>query len=282
MTDLCETFRRQAGAVWNRMEKAATLGMPLNEETITEITSFEIAYAHQASPDYAVRIATKPEEVLHGADWEWWLVKDGVGVGYRVQAKRLFVNGQYQSLFKSPPDRLSQAKMLVRKADLDGMVPLYCFYNPPRPATSFYLPTRDCLHSYRGSSRWGCALMDANHLLAWPSNKFKDLCQFSRPWHELVCVGNSGDTLPAAGARFANYLRSHPGPDGRRLDLAPVEPRRIPPHVAQMLDSEMRAREQPGVLTDLEEQVAHGAGTKWIPEGLAGIVVFEDIRNEDE
>ena len=280
MRDLCEIFRRQAGAVWNRMDKAAGLGMSLNEETITEITSFEMAHAVLGISGFQVRLATKPEEVLHGADWEWWLVRDGIGVGYRVQAKRLFNTGRYKHLFKSP-NRLSQANTLISAANSDGMVPLYCLFNLPGPTKSHWLPTRDCAHSYRGLSRWGCALMDANHLVKWPSNKFSDLLDYSRPWHELVCVGGRSDTLPSAAARFSNFLRRLPGPDGAVLDLPSVEPRRVPDRIARMLESDLRGRARDGTAAYLSDDEVVEVDSRWVPNDVAGVVVLEDVRDEE-
>jgi hypothetical protein len=83
------------------MQKASLLGMALGEETITETVLYEIALAHRGG-NFAVTLATKPQEARHGADWEWWLVKGNIGVSFRVQAKRLFRDGKYQSLFKPP------------------------------------------------------------------------------------------------------------------------------------------------------------------------------------
>src|ERR1700730_16629496 len=36
MPTLCQTFRKEAGVVWNRMRTAARLGLALSEETLTE------------------------------------------------------------------------------------------------------------------------------------------------------------------------------------------------------------------------------------------------------
>jgi hypothetical protein len=86
MYDLRETFRKEAGVVWKRMITAASLGSSLSEETLTEMSLYNIALVHQGS-DKVVNLATKPAEKKHGADWEWWLVKGQKGMGFRVQAK---------------------------------------------------------------------------------------------------------------------------------------------------------------------------------------------------
>src|SRR6266478_2615816 len=98
MSNLCATFRKEAGFVWNRMRKASHLGLALSEETITESILYSIALAHLGK-DIAIDLATKPAESKHGADWEWWFVKGNQGRCFRVQAKRLFPGGAYNSLF---------------------------------------------------------------------------------------------------------------------------------------------------------------------------------------
>ena len=73
---LCQTFRQQASQVWNRMRAAAALGISLSEETLTELTLYNIALAHQKAGQIEIDIATKSQEKAHGADWEWWLVRN--------------------------------------------------------------------------------------------------------------------------------------------------------------------------------------------------------------
>jgi hypothetical protein len=152
MPDLCETFRRQAGSIWNRMSRARSLGMALSEETITESALYEIALVHQTIGDIDITIATKPAESIHGADWEWWFIKDWRGVSYRVQAKRLFPDGSYRSLLKAPPNPYDQLDKLIRVAARDGHIPLYCFFNFGQLPGHIDNWKGHCPHSYRGPS----------------------------------------------------------------------------------------------------------------------------------
>lgn len=122
---LCASFRREAGRVWKQMEESSRLGLALSEETITETCLYNIARQHQ-SGNITVIPATRPQEAKHGADWEWWFTRRGRGVGYRVQAKRLFPSGRYESLFKKGKP-LGQLEKLVSAAKSDGLDPLYCF-----------------------------------------------------------------------------------------------------------------------------------------------------------
>jgi hypothetical protein len=114
MPDLCETFRWQAGQIWNRMAKAASVRIALSEETITETALYEMALARHGDSTIAITLATKPQEARHGGDWEWWLIAGSSGISFRVQAKRLFQNGRYQSLLKPAPHPYAQLDKLAR------------------------------------------------------------------------------------------------------------------------------------------------------------------------
>src|SRR5262249_48036490 len=129
MHDLCTTFRKEAGAVWNRMHKAATVCMSLSEETITELALYNVAFSHRQTSDIVITVATKPAERRHGADWQWWLVRGNQGIGFRVQAKRLFPDGRYRSLRKLGSAPYEQLDRLVKTSRAEQLVPLYCFYN---------------------------------------------------------------------------------------------------------------------------------------------------------
>jgi hypothetical protein len=85
MPTLCQTFRKEAGVMWNQMRTAAKLPLALSEETLTECSLYNIALAHQGT-DIAIELQTKRAEGNHGADWEWWLVHGNKGLGFRVQA----------------------------------------------------------------------------------------------------------------------------------------------------------------------------------------------------
>jgi hypothetical protein len=126
MPNLCATFRKEAGVVWNRMQTAAALGLSLSEETLTECALYNIAVSHQHT-DIVIDLATKPAEAKHGADWEWWLVRGKKGLGFRVQAKRLFADGSYKSLTKAGANPYDQLDKLVAVSTNAGFEPLYCF-----------------------------------------------------------------------------------------------------------------------------------------------------------
>jgi hypothetical protein len=182
MPDLCETFRWEAGQVWNRMAKASRVRMALGEETITETALYEIALEHANDDRIVITPFTKPIEFRNGADWEWWLIKGRIGLGFRVQAKRLFPNGRYQSLLKAPPHEYRQLDKLCDAGRDDRCIPLYCFYNFDHPVAGFDRYEGLCRHSYRMPSFWGCTLASPYAVRAIGSDRLDALRSYMLPW----------------------------------------------------------------------------------------------------
>jgi hypothetical protein len=262
MTTLSETFRKEAGTVWNRMRKAARVGLSLSEETITESALYNIALAHQGN-GIVISLQTRQAEHRHGADWEWWIVRGNRGVGFRVQAKRLFREGDYRYLLKSGGARYQQLDTLVRESAREQLVPLYCFFNfdhrDLRPAR-----TNACNHDYRGRSFWGCALAFPAEIRHANSNTIADLQPLMRPWHQLVCQSGQADLLDAA-IRFAQ--------DG--VPTGASQPRHLPSRVWRLIEPPQFAAEG----TYLDDQNAEGKGD--IPSGVCGLMIIHDMRDQD-
>ena len=252
------------------MRKAASLGISLSEETITEITLYNIAMAHQNPGQIAISIATKPQEKLHGADWEWWLVKKKKNICYRVQAKRLFPNGQYSSLYKTPnSNKYAQLDTLVAAAKASKAVPMYCFYNFDQSSFSIGAPS-SCLHSYRGPSYWGCSLAAAPSVRNTGSNDPAVLKAIMRPWHLFAC-SHDGEDLVDSGARFASE-RLQTGLDNPALNIA--QSRSIPAYVERLLETR-RPEHKADSGSYVDVQYWNETDEK---DDLAGIAVFDDTR----
>jgi hypothetical protein len=125
-------------------------------ETLTECALYNIAVAHQ-DKDIAIDLATKPAEKKHGADWEWWLVQGKKGLGFRVQAKRLFPNGRYKYLIGSKPNPYEQLDMLVSVSATAQLEPLYCFsISPTRKVNSVH---QMCAGTVIGHRVFGAVLL---------------------------------------------------------------------------------------------------------------------------
>jgi hypothetical protein len=264
MPTLCQTFRKEAGLVWNYMRKAAGLGLALSEETLTESALYNIAIAHQGT-DIVIDLATKPAEAKHGADWEWWLVRGRKGLGFRVQAKRLFANGRYNSLTRPGPNAYQQLDKLVSTSANAGFEPLYCFYNFPHSTGHFNGPN-SCKHTYRAPSFWGCSLAFPNEVKKAQSTQLTKLRPMMHPWHMLVCESTKLDLVGAA-AKFVT---------ARGQGHHAVGPRDLPTRVVKLMELGDRRR-----TTDDRRYLddAYWESDPAPDEDIAGLIVFRDVRD---
>jgi hypothetical protein len=280
---LCETFRWQAGVVWNRTSRATDLQLFMSEETTTEMVLYEIARWHQAG-DYIASPATKIKEGKHGADWFWWFGDKSTGVGFRVQAKKLFPSGRYESLLKKKGDRYAQLKKLVTNAHKANQFPLYCFYN-----FNFDLPERflkcdyQCRHDYRAPSYWGCAVALPEDVQRLNSDAFSDLKDFMLPWHLLVCGGvntSLADAVVASGGMLASAKPTRILDDVRertgrnQLDIRFVK-RPTPQAVQEII--EIQERKQPAAAEIERRREIDARAQSFLDEqDVAGIAIFND------
>jgi hypothetical protein len=265
--EMCECFRREAGFVWNRMQTAKTMGIALSEETITETVLYNLAVASQ-NTDLHIDLATKHAESNHGADWEWWFVKGKRGICFRVQAKRLFPDGTYRSLFHGKA-KYHQLDKLVAAAKMDGHAPLYCFYNFNYPA--LHPPPNACIHHYNRPSFWGCTLAFPERIRAIGSNSAAKLQPAMFPWHALVCRGNANRDLPDA----ANETLKQNG-------LPPITVEVVPPRVLRLIELGEKRRSGEDAATYLDEALFQDekivTGSRPMDERISGIATFRDMR----
>jgi hypothetical protein len=249
------------------MQKAALLSMSLSEETLTEWSLYNVALAHQGA-GIIIDLATKQEEAQHGGDWEWWFVRNKKAIGFRVQAKRLFSNGSYNSLLKAKPKQpYEQLDTLIAGSVKDNLVPLYCFFNFAQPKGHFNHPKNACAHSYRGPSFWGCSIASPEKVKQAKSNELAKLKPLMQPWHCLVCQSESSDLLSAA----SSFLAKFEGTDVTR------EPRALPQRVARLIDIATRNRRRE-YSTYVDYDYWQGLEMDPAIERLAGIIAIRDER----
>lgn len=199
MSVLRDAMRTEAGRVWREKESAEKLSLFLNEETITETLLLRLAAKFQGKGLH-VQPFTKAQEKRNGADWEFWFAEGTRAVGLRVQAKRLFPSGAYQSL-----DPLGQQlDNLIRQSG--DCFPVYVFYNNPRSYRDFNNGC-DC-SAYHGPSYFGCTLAAASAVSNTASSDAHILASVSIPWHCLLCESGrpAGQSLPEAVAWSLNDL----------------------------------------------------------------------------
>lgn len=268
----------------------------MSEETLTETALFEIARKHQQG-DFLVIPATKPQEFIHGADWLFWFVTSGKGVSYRVQAKKLFGNGRYQSLFKSGKhadgrsvDPEEQLKKLISKAHTGNHIPIYCFYNFEHSDGDFHNHEGDCLHAYRAPSFWGCSIALAEDVQLAKSDQLKELRKYMIPWHLLACATHSRSLADSAtnAARILSEPKGQPRLEGKTViwerpkKTINLNPRDVPAYVSEMI--EVRERHDrlavEGIAQEREE-IDSRARAVLDQEELAGVTVFNDARKID-
>jgi hypothetical protein len=281
---LCNTFRRQAGAAWNRARGAAALQLFMSEETTTETVLYGIARRHQTG-DYIAIPATKAAEAKHGADWFWWFGNKSTGVGFRVQAKKLFPSGRYESLLKKKGDPYGQLKALVTNAKKVNQIPLYCFYNF-NFGWRFAKCSRHCRHDYKAPSYWGCAVALPEDVLREKSDLLSDLQGHMLPWHLLVCTSTKrslADAVRNAGTMLAARRPSRKLDDGtvragrERLDVEFAK-RTTPQDILEIMEIQERRRPADARFVTRQE-IDDRAQSLLDNQDLAGIAIFNDNRS---
>jgi hypothetical protein len=260
---LRNSLRNEAGRVWRDKAQAKKLGLQLNEETITETVLFRLALSHQRG-GLVIRTFTKPQETKIGADWEWWFVHQSNGVGLRVQAKRLFSSGTYQSL---KPRSIQTTNLIANSRNCH---PVFVFYNDQDSVdmglgSASSLPFCPC-RFYNLPSYWGCTVSSAYAIEKAPGNGLSTLLPLMQPWHCLICPSSTQALfLPDIVAVNLNKELTHT--DGRRTTVG-----RPPTWVSAILE---QGSEITGVVEDnlyryLEERA------------LSGVVLFNADREREQ
>jgi hypothetical protein len=270
----CQTFQELANWVMDRMDHALSRNLAFSEETITETLLLELD-ARLSHEGLRVKSWTKKEEgtgtiatggLPTGADYDVWF-RDawGNGNGVRIQAKRMFPSGLYNSL-----DGGGQQIKDLRN-NCGYMIPIYLFYNR---RNGRFDQRKTCL----GPAEirvWGCAFAPVDGI---PASKQPSPLKIAgmRPWHELVstCRSVSGHreeraifslthTVASSLSEVYNKIESRPDRfrDAPKLDF---EPRREEPDWVRFLEL---SRDRPGEINE------YLAGTD-----LKGVALIEQKR----
>lgn len=209
---LCETFEALAVRTWLYLEAAQQTEIRIGEETLTDINLIEIQDQH---PDHVVTAKfPKHMEAANGADWEWWFLARGRALGLRLQAKKLYPDGGYMSLYGR---HRKQATTLLREAARDGITPLYCFYNHRNPPDRAEWPQ---LAPHLAVEQMGCGLasahaVEAEVVGAHAPPTVDRLGVHQIPWRDLVCgLGNGENARPAGNADNGPVGDGENGPAG--------------------------------------------------------------------
>src|SRR4051794_6842239 len=129
---LHSTLEATARRTWHDLGDSHLLGMTMGETGITDRNLLDLLRRH---PRLILRKHAAREEVITGADFEWWLGSPAGWTCLLFQAKRLHKDGRYHGLTQRLPSGQLQVDRLIqacwgRSLRLGGAVwPIYCFYN---------------------------------------------------------------------------------------------------------------------------------------------------------
>lgn len=219
---LCHSLCNQAEWTARTLSKAYRLKMTYNEETITENVLLALADRHFGS-DLVIRAYTKREEnTSTGADWSFWFADgNNLGIELRIQAKRLFASGKYESLDGNG----TQIQTLHDKKG--NAIPLYVFYNNSdfnnypnfRKNWNLYLQKKGLVNwryplPFPFSDLWGCTYAPLTSIPKKNKPTYFDI-PVMLPWHTLVCdcfcsqlPDNNPKNLPQRIAASVKYAYS--------------------------------------------------------------------------
>ncbi|MEU6182157.1 DUF6615 family protein [Streptomyces coeruleorubidus] len=166
-------------------------GWPPGEESFTDFNLQDIRREH--GDRVAIRQFTRGQEVMNGADWEWWFHDGTNGFGMRVQAKKAMRNGSYRLRYRPGKERTGrlQSLRLIEDAVVSGCLPFYVLYNHRNwvPYDEFIKPI-DCRHGQADQRQMGCTLVSAlvvQRVLDEPGLPASHVREVSVPWNRLVC-----------------------------------------------------------------------------------------------
>jgi hypothetical protein len=182
---LCSTFHRLAHETYSRISRARAVDHQPLEETFTDLNALELKTLHPT--DIHCRTFTKPQEGRHGADWEWWLTdkSHSLWLGVRVQAKLLHLKTNRFAHLHYKPGGTYQTTKLIRAAQEEGMLALYCLYTDvPTPAGSWRPLT--------ANEDYGCSLVRASDIQRLRrrggSDDFVNVMSVAMPWQFPFCM----------------------------------------------------------------------------------------------
>lgn len=273
-------FLGEANVVWDNLKEAKALGIPWQEETITDILIRNMRRSYPGNIE--VIPFNKPLEGESGADWIWSFVSaDGSATATMlVQAKRLQndeigYSGINRNIGKRTPPQ-PQIDQLIQVAKNFGIPALYAFYNHLDDQTRV---TANCGSLAAGDPNhvfsFGISIADASDVkAALPDQTFNLHKKHSIPLHCLLCTGNS-DKRGTGGSPDAIIARLR-----ERLSERLRKSRRRPraPEALGFMTAQhpivVRARQSKDALA-----AGTAAGEFDLPD-IAGVIVFSDGEDD--
>ena len=149
------------------------------EETITETNLLELRRRHPVQIE--LETFSKRREARIGADWEWRIIGRHLTLKMRVQAKRVQRDCVLRIKHTVKSSGSQQRDLLIRRARLDSMKPVYCVYcSEPQRAFWTQAPSPHGFEPYQT----GCLLAAAQDVPA-ATRRLRDIEHNCIPWHFL-------------------------------------------------------------------------------------------------
>lgn len=226
--NICHAFQDLAASTMDDLDYSFDRDLKLSEETITEKLLLELDRKLSDEGLHMKSWSKKAEGVgtaatcslPTGADYDiWFRGVSGKGIGVRIQAKRQFLSGRYDSL-----DGSDQQIRDLRN-NCGSMIPIYLFYNSRK---FHFKPEATCLHEAEVGV-WGCAFAPVDGIAARARPSPKEI-QGMRPWHELVSSCKLGDSRRVSSRVFnlphavGRCLRTSYGAIDKRSDWSETAP----------------------------------------------------------
>jgi hypothetical protein len=191
-------FERLAVETETDIREAYQFGMPFGETTITDRNLLEIRRANLRN--IRVLHVQPRREREFGYDWEWWVrVGQKPWIVMFLQAKKLNPRkGKYDALAHriSKSGKL-QIDLLWQHAKELGGIPLYAFYNGPRPSVEAW----NC-RSTPDDQQFGCSIVPLHIVRTFMRSRrrrpkvtdFENLHENNQavPWRCIVCASQLG------------------------------------------------------------------------------------------
>ena len=224
---LCHHFMDEAQWVWRRIDEATNAGFGFGEETITETILLNL---HRDFPNAVlVHPFTKSKERKNGADWEWWIGRDGNWIGMRVQAKRIKLPAErYESLFYQYDKDSAETQIgnLIESAKQESLTPIYILYTHSKKHIP--MPANICICQLLGFQTQdlnGCLVSHAQDILDRDSRRLSDILPIAFPWHCLVCpcIADIDDQPPSGPADYIERLLRRSGDEPSTSEEGEIE-----------------------------------------------------------
>lgn len=201
---LALAMARSAKVAGDSLKEGRKYGLPHSEETITEITLLNV---RKIVASLGVRVLSKREEALRGADWEFWVEGGEEWFSFLVQAKKAKKrNGgdvTYDVAYLSGAKRVPQIDLLIKASRIERPA-IYALYNEPGLIPAPYVRGHCKDHQlFEGVD--GITTLSASHMdkLSGPNRKAVDAgvaAEMATPWSCLAACPASATCLDRGGS----------------------------------------------------------------------------------